>query len=415
MGPRTNGGIRLPLVFLATALMAACGKSDIELELITPSQPLDQIVAEQIVALVEEDSGVRIRLIPPPADGTPILDALRDGYGDLAFAPNSMRYQDGISTILPLYPTVLHIATRLEAPPETFRDLLADAVIFAGAAGSIPRILAEDIASELELENVQFVDEFDPSSVDVIIVYAPIDRERVMTNTQLDNFRLFSLGDPHDVGRGSSVDGAVLLNPRLRPFIIPIDTYGRLTPEPIVTLAVDKLLVAREDLDDAVVYDIFAEILRIRPTLFGERPELFQPLDENVSRSNWAFSMHPGSIAFLQRDEPTFIERYSGVGEVLVALIAAFVSGTFAMVRIYRVRRKNRIDKFYTKVIQVRDHALAAGTGESREAAIAEIRQLQNTAYEQLVDEKLAADESFRIFIELTNDSLGELRQPDNV
>jgi hypothetical protein len=38
-----------------------------------------------------------------------------------------------------------------------------------------------------------------------------------------------------------------------------------------------------------------------------------------------------------------------------------------------------------------------------------EVRTLQNTAFDLLVDEKLAADESFRIFITLSNDVLQQL------
>jgi TRAP-type uncharacterized transport system substrate-binding protein len=61
------------------------------------------------------------------------------------------------------------------------------------------------------------------------------------------------MGKAEDIGSGSSVDAAVLLNPHFRPFVIPIGTYGTLTPEPAVTVAVDKILVARRDLDSAEV------------------------------------------------------------------------------------------------------------------------------------------------------------------
>ena len=37
------------------------------------------------------------------------------------------------------------------------------------------------------------------------------------------------------------------------------------------------------------------------------------------------------------------------------------------------------------------------------------LRQLQDDAFAKLVDEKLAADESFRIFITLTNDIVQQL------
>jgi hypothetical protein len=187
----------------------------------------------------------------------------------------------------------------------------------------------------------------------------------------------------------------------------------------VVTLAVDNLLVSREDLDETLVYDLFAEMLRLRPALFSARPELFQPLDEQVARSNFTFSLHPGALHFLQRDEPSFIERYSGVAEVLVTLLVGLISGAFAFVKIYSIRRKNRIDEYFTAVIEIRNSVDADSSSDERAVAIASIRAMQDRGFELLVDEQLAADESFRIFIGLANDSishineLGTIRIPD--
>ncbi len=93
----------------------------------------------------------------------------------------------------------------------------------------------------------------------------------------------------------------------------------------------------------------------------------------------------------------------------MVTIIVAFGSALFAGVRIYKMRRKNRIDTFYAKTI-----ALSRSVDDSADAAelqkiIAEVRGLQTTAFDLLVDEKLAADESFRIFITLSNDVLQQL------
>jgi len=202
-----------------------------------------------------------------------------------------------------------------------------------------------------------------------------------------------------------------LLNPRLRPFVIPIGTFGDLTPEPVLTVAVDTLLVARSDMDSTVIYDLYREMLRLRPALFSARPELFQPIDDNITRSNLAFSLHPGALAYIKRDEPTLIERYSGVGEVVVALMVALVSASVALIKIYRLRRKNRLDKFLVEVIDIRNSVTPQSSGDDRAAAIAKIRELQDYGFEQLVNEKLAADESFRIFIELTNDTIEYLQK----
>ncbi|MEM6512754.1 MAG: hypothetical protein AAF660_07060 [Pseudomonadota bacterium] len=77
--------------------------------------------------------------------------------------------------------------------------------------------------------------------------------------------------------------------------------------------------------------------------------------------------------------------------------------------RVYRLRRKNRIDRFYTNVIRIRGSVSEASSPAERAAAIEEIRALQTTAFELLVDEKLAADDSFRIFLTLSNEVIEEL------
>ena len=94
---------------------------------------------------------------------------------------------------------------------------------------------------------------------------------------------------------------------------------------------------------------------------------------------------------------------------MLVTLLIGVISGGYALIRIYRIRRKNRIDRFYVEVIRIRDSVRPDAGETEREAAIAEIRELQDRAFGMLVGEQLAADESFRIFIELTNDAIHRL------
>jgi hypothetical protein len=158
-----------------------------------------------------------------------------------------------------------------------------------------------------------------------------------------------------------------------------------------------------------VVYDLINEILRLRPALAAKRPGLFQQLSGDFDTSRSTYIVHAGTQAYLQRSAPTVYERYSGVAEVLVTLLVAVVSASIAAVRIFRMRRKNRIDTFYTQTIALR-RSVTDSTGPDELAqVIREVRALQNTAFDLLVDEKLAADESFRIFITLSNDVLRQL------
>ena len=130
--------------------------------------------------------------------------------------------------------------------------------------------------------------------------------------------------------------------------------------------------------------------------------------DFDVSRST--FVVHAGKQDFLQRSEPTIYERYSGVAEVVVTLLIALVSVMVAGIRIFNMRRKNRIDRFYAAAIEIRESISDASNNNDRAQAINKVHDLQNDAFDQLVDEKLAADESFRIFITLSNDVLVQLR-----
>jgi len=403
----------LPLTLALTLLCAnAVAKPTAEIDMIVPNLSLNQRIAEQIVDLVGEDSGIRINLVPRPEHAESTLDAIEKGYADIGITLNNAQYREGISTVMPLYPSVLQVMADADRPAGSLREFLADAVIYAGPKESLSRLLTEQLITDFEYADVdvRFAESFDDKP-NVIIVYAPIDRERLIREPFLEGMKLFTFGDPADIGLGTAVDRAVLLNPRLRPFVIPVGTFGDLTPEPVLTVAVDTLLVSRSDMDSTVIYDLYREMLRLRPALFSVRPELFQPIDDDIAHSNLAFSLHPGALAYIKRDEPTLIERYSGVGEVVVALTVALVSASVALVKIYRLRRKNRLDKFLVQVIDIRNSVTPQSSDDDRAAAIAEIRALQDYGFEQLVDEKLAADESFRIFIELTNDTIEYLQR----
>ena len=204
------------------------------------------------------------------------------------------------------------------------------------------------------------------------------------------------------------------MNRSLRLFIIPARLYGTdITPDASVTLAVDKLLVARSDVSDAAVYNLISEVIRLRPALAAKEPTLFHGLgDDDFRSSDSTFVLHPGAQAYIERNEPSVYERYSGIAEVAVTILIALLSGFIAAVRIYNIRRKNRIDVFYADAIQLRNTVSDASTVEVRNQAISKLRVLETRAFQMLVDEKLAADESFRIFITLINDIVRELKEP---
>jgi TRAP-type uncharacterized transport system substrate-binding protein len=395
-------------------MLSACDSGPHELRFVTPALSIDREIVEDMAALFDGESSVHIALTDSPLAGEAALAAIASGDADIALVSNNLPFRNDIATIMPLYPTVLHIAQRGRNTALAGAEMLRDATVFAGTEGSASRLTFERIVKRIGLKagDYRYVSDLEDGSSglavepDVVILFAPISPDRV---AKLAGFVLSSIGDPNEIGSGGVLDAAVMLNPHFRPFVIPVGTYGDATPGPIVTVAVDKILVARDDLDSTIVYDLISEILRHRPALAAQRPGLFRQLSDEIDTSQSTFIVHAGTQAYLQRDEPTIYERYSGIAEVVVSAIVAFGSALYATSRILRLRRKNRIDKFYTKTIGLRRSVNESTGQEELQNVIDEVRRLQSDAFDLLVDEKLAADESFRIFITLSNDVLQQL------
>lgn len=395
-------------------MLSACDSGPHELRFVTPALSVDREIVEDMAALFDGESSVHIALTDSPLAGEAALAAIASGDADIALVSNNLPFRNDIATIMPLYPTVLHIAQRGRNTALAGAEMLRDATVFAGTEGSASRLTFERIVKRIGLKagDYRYVSDLEDGSSglavepDVVILFAPISPDRV---AKLAGFVLSSIGDPNEIGSGGVLDAAVMLNPHFRPFVIPVGTYGDATPGPIVTVAVDKILVARDDLDSTIVYDLISEILRHRPALAAQRPGLFRQLSDEIDTSQSTFIVHAGTQAYLQRDEPTIYERYSGIAEVVVSAIVAFGSALYATSRILRLRRKNRIDKFYTKTIGLRRSVNESTGQEELQNVIDEVRRLQSDAFDLLVDEKLAADESFRIFITLSNDVLQQL------
>ena len=404
------------MLLACVLVLASCDEQRYTFSLLIPAEPFDREIAAELAAVFETNSRHRVELVPVPAGLETPLDAIEAGYADLALASNAQPYREGITTVMPLYPTVLHVMYRRDRPTGSPVNLLRGASVNAGSPGSASRQLFSELLEGLDLreDEIRFVGSGDELP-DVNILYLPIWPEGVERVLQdhgvVGEYRFMSFGAPDDIGAGSVIDRAVLLNPRVSPFVIPVGTYGDIPEEPVATLAVDKLLVSRPGLDATVIYDLIAEIRRLQPALAARRPTLFQRLREEFDAAASTFVLHPGAQAYAYRDAPSFYERYSGVAEVLVTLVIGLISGGYAVIQIYNRRRKNRIDGFYTDVMAIRDSIDERSTADEKAAAVERVRELQNQAFDMLIREKLAADESFRIFVTLSNDIIEQLKK----
>jgi hypothetical protein len=176
------------IVLTMLGLLAGCGEHDSEFRLLIPPLEFDQLVAADLVEVFEENSIHEITLVPMPESFATPLDALEAGYADLAFASNAQPYRRGITTVMPLYPTVLHVLYMRNRDASDIRKLLQGANVFAGPEGSSSRMAMLGILEGLEMteDDVSFRDH--PQELpDVAVIFIPVSPE------ELDS-RLAALG-----------------------------------------------------------------------------------------------------------------------------------------------------------------------------------------------------------------------------
>ena len=82
-----------------------------------------------------------------------------------------------------------------------------------------------------------------------------------------------------------------------------------------------------------------------------------------------------------------------------------------ALVRLRQRVKKNRIDEYYARVLRIRAETLQHAGGRDWDAAIERIRDVDSEAFDELIDERLLADDSFRIFLTLSSETLHEFER----
>jgi TRAP-type uncharacterized transport system substrate-binding protein len=402
--------VRLVLVF--GLALAGCSQTPTTLRIVSgPPQANEQVATMLARGSEEVAAPIRLTVGESVAGGDEALAALAAGRADLAIVENSAGYRyPTVRTVAPLYPSVLHIGIRPDKRAETLAQVLRGATVYAGSEETPARQLLERMKSLYGWRGIEFsyADTLE-SRPDVVFVFAPLSPRAAPL---LDGYELFSLGSADDVGTGSAADGLALVAPFLRSFVIPEGTYGPLTPTAIATVALDTLLVAREDTPVVVVYEVIVSMEMMGPLLAAQRPDLEIDELQSFELSHVTFPVHPGTMAFRARNDPGFAERAGSIFDIAVTVVVALFTALFALLRFVRGLRKGRIDKFYSAALEIRGKLAQEQNPERRKEFVKPLRELRAEAFRLLIKEKLAADDSFRILQALIYDIIRECESP---
>lgn len=394
----------LSLLVICVLTLSGCSSADDELRVYPLSY--QQMDPEAMEAIFEQRSGVRMRLAKP-ISGVSALDALARGEVDLTLVENSTPFESGVRAVLPTYKSVLHLLARDGFSLQQGQQSLKGASIYVANDSKAGKTFIELAAQRQHVaaDDLHLVSEFVPGETDLIVYFGPITPSNHAW--YYPGYRLLSLNDSLAASNRDHLEGIRHLVPQMRVTVIPSRTYDLPGNEgPIASLEVDTLLVTRKAVPEAVIYELTKTLIQQKPRFTAIAPALFSGLTENFDPMDLNFPLHRGARRFLNRDEPSFLERYAETINMLVYLAFLLLTSLVGISRWRAQRKKDRIDTFYTRVLAIRERA----DGEDSDFLLAELDALEKEAFESLIAEKLAADESFRIFTELLSRARAELK-----
>lgn len=396
------------LIFTIGLISNSCNPTTLDFTIIySPDEPLGEIT-KQLEIVLERNFNVDIILSIGEGSESNI-DSVASSKIDFTIAENHVPFKEGVSSVLVLYPQILHVFHSKTYEPSSFQELVTNKKVYIGTEGSGSYRFMMDLFEFFSVD-VSTVD-VSTSPWDDFDVYAGfsdvLSKEDLIN---LSNMKLYSFDDVNKVGKGSIVDAIVLKHPLVNTYIIPEGAYGDITKMPIATISSDAVLVCRSDLWDETISDMIKTIFKEKQIFNNISPLMFKSLTENFDRSRLNFPLHNGARIFLERDEPSFFERYAEMFGVILSITIALISGIISLSKWQKQKKKDRVDVFYKVLLDIKQQLPNIKTSSEAITKIKEIKDSQNKAFEMLINEELIADESFRIFTELSSETIEEVK-----
>jgi uncharacterized protein len=243
------------------------------------------------------------------------VQAIQQGRADIAFTQGDVAYlalrqgtaadptpHDRLRGIAVLYVNTVQIVARRDSDISTVSDLRGRRV-GVGAPGSGTEVAARIV---VEGHGLHYAD-VRPDFLSFSEVAAQMQDRTLDAGFIVASYPVSAITDAAmTVGvrlipvRRDAIDGILADHPFFRPVVIPANTYRDQT-EPVETLGVDNLLVCREDLPEALVYELTKAFFESLPELAAAHAaaRLIDPLQAAAT----PIPLHPGAVRYYREQE----------------------------------------------------------------------------------------------------------------
>jgi len=192
--------------------------------------------------------------------------------------------------------------------------------------------------------------------------------------------------------------------PAFESAIIPQGAYRGHFPVPSIdlpTVAISRLLLTNDQVDASIIRKLIQTIYENRQEIANEIPQNhaeIKPLISSISRpkenSGVDISLHPGAVAFYEKDKPSFIQEYADYVGLLLTIFLITLQWIRQLKLWIAQSKKDEADEYLKSAISL----MKPGQYQLEERQKL-LDETFNKAAKALVDEKIS-QESFRTFNE---------------
>lgn len=322
-----------------------------------------------------------------------------------------------IRTVIPLYPEILFVVYADTIVANDIKELVTGRRIGVGPFNSGTHRFFEAYIKHCGIDSTEFkfihsswAENVVSDKIDISVNVGGYNASAVVDMLNSRKCKIFSLGDYRLYGKGSPVEGFCMNYTTARPFIIPMQTYSYGPKEPVLTLAVDAVLLCNKDVDANDVYTIVDELMKNSKILVDKNP-LLSSINSKFDQGTLNFPLHDGTIRYLERDEPTFIEKHIDIIAFLTTILMAGSGVLLAFLRKIKAAKKDRIDEYYEKVLTIEKEMSNINSVAEIKFSLNRLHLIKQDAFKALIEEKLLANESFNIFLGLTDTIITRLEK----
>jgi len=426
--PKRNKLIKILLILILSSALFACNNTEkkYKIAISDPSTSLHQ-VGMPIIKLLEKEMDVQFEIIDTTSGSVEHIKLLSEGKIDFAIALTTVNGNefneeikleyDNIRTISPLYNQNLFIIYPDSLKPTSLDNLIRDRRIGFGVERGGTAQFTMQILRELGIDSSEYTpvfttnkDNYCNDEIDVSCSFTSFNNNRIVNMLNNKDLQMYSLGFVERAFSGSSVDGICKKLWIGKPQILPKNSYYSKPEKPVLTVSVYTSLLCSKELDDVFIQDITETIINNKSTLIKQNPVINQVSEDNLNEILF-YPLHLGVHLYQDRYQPSFLERYAEVLALLLS-IALILSGVISSYRKWNLqRKKDRIDVYYEEVLGIDRSITNASDKELLEQKIKMLYEIRERAFDNLIKEKLSADESFKIFTELISGTIKRIEQ----